>query len=181
MSKVVLGGSRSVSRLSAPVRERVENIVSQGFDVVIGDANGADKALQEYLANRGCEGVTVFCSGNVCRNNLGNWKTVFVSTNRKRFDFEHYVQKDAQMAGEADYGLFLWNGKSRGTLNSIRMLLKRGRPVLVYVSPKRTFVTIKEERDLDGELGKFSPAVPLPQGRSAKKRTRPTAQRSLFG
>ena len=56
MSKVVLGGSRSVSRLSAPVRERVENIVSQGFDVVIGDANGADKALQEYLANRGCEG-----------------------------------------------------------------------------------------------------------------------------
>ena len=85
------------------------------------------------------------------------------------------------MAGEADYGLFLWNGKSRGTLNSIRMLLKRGRPVLVYVSPKRTFVTIKEERDLDGELGKFSPAVPLPQGRSAKKRTRPTAQRSLFG
>ncbi len=181
MSKVLLGGSRSVSRLSAPVRDRVENIVSQGFDVFIGDANGADRALQEYLANRRYDKVTVFCSGDVCRNNLGNWKTVFIPTGRKKLDFEHYVQKDARMADEADYGLFLWNGKSRGTLSSIRMLLARGRPTLVYVSPQRTFVTIKEERDLEDVLGEFGPAVPHPYGRRPKKGAKPTAQRSLFG
>lgn len=181
MSKVVLGGSRSVSRLSAQVRERVENILSQGFDVLIGDANGADKALQEYLANRGYEKVTVFCSGEICRNNLGNWNKVFIPTVRKRFDFEHYARKDARMAGEADYGLFLWNGKSRGTLNSITMLVKRGRPALVYLSPKRSFVTVKEERDLEGVLGEFDLAVPHPHRRSPKKSAKSGAQRSLFG
>lgn len=72
--------------------------------------------------------VTVFCSGGVCRNNLGNWKTVFVSTNRKRFDFEHYAQKDAQMAAEADHGLFLWNGKSRALqVNPYDYLVRHGK------------------------------------------------------
>ncbi|MBI2166371.1 MAG: hypothetical protein HYU29_08240 [Chloroflexi bacterium] len=181
MSKVILGGSRSVSRLNAPVRERVENIVSQGFDIVIGDANGADKALQEYLATRGYEKVTVFCSGDVCRNNLGNWKTVFIPTGRQKLDFEHYAQKDARMVGEADYGLFLWNGKSHGTLNSVRMLLKRGRPALVYISPKKSFVTMKMERDLEGVLGEFDLAVPHPHRRNPKNSAKSGVQRSLFG
>jgi hypothetical protein len=179
MSKVLLGGSRSLSRLSAPVRDRIENIVSQGFDIVIGDANGADRALQEYLANRGYERVTVFCSGDTCRNNLGNWNTVFISTGRKTFDFKYYAQKDARMAGEADYGLFLWNGKSRGTLNSIRMLLERRRPTLVYLSPKKSFVTMRDERDIEQVLGDFSTAITLPSQRHPKKTT--SGQRPLFG
>ena len=181
MSKVVLGGSRSASRLSALVRERVENIISQGLDVVIGDANGADKALQEYLADRRYDKVTVFCSGDVCRNNLGNWEKVFVPSGRKKLDFEHYALKDAQMVGEADYGLFLWDGKSRGTLNSIRMLLKRGRPALVYLSPKKCFLSMKEEQDIECVISEFGPATPHRRGGRPKKGIKPPAQRSLFG
>lgn len=180
MSKVFLGGSRSASRLSAPVRERIENILSQGFDVVVGDASGADRAFQSYLAERGYANVTVFCSGSVCRNNLGNWKTTHVPTGRNKLDFQHYARKDAQMAGEADYGFFLWNGKSRGTLNSILMLLQRQRPALVYLSPKRRFITLKQEADLVGILSEIPPEAANVYGARPKKSDRPT-QQALFG
>ena len=180
MSKVVLGGSRSLSRLSSLVKEELENIVSEGVEIVIGDANGADKAIQMYLTSRSYKKVTVFCSGHVCRNNLGNWKTVFIRSGRRKFDFEHYAQKDARMVEEADYGFFLWNGKSRGTLNSIRMLLKRGQPVHVYVTPKKRFETLERERDLESLLGESGPIHARSYGRRTKKKVKPVAQQPLF-
>ena len=180
MNKVLLGGSRSVSRLSESVRDRIENILSQGFEIIIGDANGADRALQAYLADRGYTSVTVYCSGDDCRNNLGNWKTILVPTGRTKLDFDHYVQKDVRMAGEADDGFFLWNGKSRGTLNTIRLLLKRERPVLVYLSPKESFVTLKNEADLEVTLGKVPLAVTTSRRRYSRKGTKPASQQSLF-
>ncbi len=180
MNTVLLGGSRSISRLAVPVQDRIENIVSQGFEILIGDANGADRVFQAHLASRGYKNVTVFCSGNACRNNVGNWKVTFVQTGRVKLDFEHYAQKDAQMASKADYGLFLWNGKSRGTLNSVRMLLERGRPVLVYISPKKSFVTLKKYRDLQSVMGRLGIDVPSLHKTPSKRGAKPLAQRSLF-
>src|SRR2546422_5074162 len=119
MSKVFLGGSRKITRLNADIRRRVDNVIANGFVVLIGDANGADKAFQKYLAEKNYTNVTVYCSGHACRNNLGDWKIEYVPSDRKKKDFEHYVKKDAQMGRDAEYGLFLWDGKSKGTLNNI--------------------------------------------------------------
>jgi probable addiction module antidote protein len=47
MNTVFIGGSRHVSRLPAPAKERLDNIVKSGFHIVVGDANGADKAVQK--------------------------------------------------------------------------------------------------------------------------------------
>lgn len=46
MTAVFIGGSR---RLPIAVRRRVDNIVAKELTVLIGDANGADKAIQTYL------------------------------------------------------------------------------------------------------------------------------------
>ena len=137
MTNVFLGGSRRISRLNPKIRQRIDNVLSNGFAVLIGDAHGADKAIQEYLAQKGYQNVTVFCSGKECRNNLGNWKTELVATNRAVRDFAYYAQKDARMSDGADYGFFLWDGKSRGTLNNIIRLLRRHKNALVYLSPRR--------------------------------------------
>ena len=85
------------------------------------------------------------------------------------------------MASEADYGFFLWNGKSRGTLNSIRLLLKRERPVLVYLSPKGSFVPLKNEGDLEVILGKTPLAVTTRRRNYPGKGAKPKPQQSLFG
>ena len=159
MTNVFLGGSRRISRLNPKIRQRIDNVLSKGFAVLIGDAHGADKAIQEYLAQKGYQNVTVFCSGKECRNNLGSWKTELVATNRVVRDFAYYAQKDARMSDDAEYGFFLWDGKSKGTLNNIIRLLRRHRNALVYLSPKKKFVTIKDINGLNEVIDECDPKV----------------------
>jgi hypothetical protein len=52
------------------------------------------------------------------------------------------------MAKEADYGLMIWDGKSRGTLNNIVNLLKGDKKILVYFSPTKEFYKIITPDDL---------------------------------
>ncbi len=73
MTTVFIGGSRHISRLSDATRNRLNNVVAKGFPVVVGDAAGADKAVQKFLLDAGCRDVTVYCTGERCRNNLGDW------------------------------------------------------------------------------------------------------------
>jgi hypothetical protein len=47
------------------------------------------------------------------------------------------------MADSAEYGLMLWNGKSKGTVNNVVNLSRDRKPVVVYVAPTRQFRTIK--------------------------------------
>ena len=49
MNTIFIGGSRHVSKLPPEVRNRLDNIVSLGHQVIVGDANGADRAVQEHL------------------------------------------------------------------------------------------------------------------------------------
>jgi hypothetical protein len=73
MTKVFIGGSRKLSRLNADIRHRLDRIIDGGFAVVVGDANGADKAVQSYLKSKNYDSVEVFCAGKACRNNVGSW------------------------------------------------------------------------------------------------------------
>ena len=154
MTKVFFGGSRKIRELSQAVKERTDNIITNGYLILLGDANGADKAMQRYLSEKGYRNVLVFCMGNVCRNNLGNWETRKVFLKRSKKDFAYYSTKDVLMSEEADYGFMLWEGQSKGTLNNILNLYDRGKNVLVYFYPENCFYTVKDEQDLEKLLGK---------------------------
>jgi hypothetical protein len=133
MTKVFIGGSRRVSRLNADVRRRIDRIIDQGFPVLVGDANGADKAVQKYLQSRGYEAVEVFCSGGECRNNVGKWPVRAVATSQTRRDFDYYAAKDEQMAQEA----------------SVARLLRQDKRVVVYATSSKRLLTLKVEADLE--------------------------------
>jgi hypothetical protein len=49
---VFVAGSRQISRLPAEVRSRLDTMIEKGFQILVGDANGADKAVQRYLADK---------------------------------------------------------------------------------------------------------------------------------
>jgi hypothetical protein len=72
MTSVFIGGSRAVSWLDGIVQQKLDDLISRQCSIFVGDANGADKAVQQYLASRGYKHVTVYCMEH-CRNNLGNW------------------------------------------------------------------------------------------------------------
>jgi hypothetical protein len=95
-----------------------------------------------------------------CRNNIGNWPTRAVSAdNPGRRDFAYYSTKDRVMTDEADYGLMLWDGESRGTLTSIVDLVARGKPVAVYFAPKKTFYTLRDSSELEMLLHQVDPST----------------------
>lgn len=133
MTKVFIGGSRKISRLDPDVQRRLDRIIEKALPVVIGDANGADKAVQGYFHLRGYGSVEVFCSGESPRNNLGGWPIRAVHPGHSRKDFDHYATKDREMALQATVGLMLWGGESRGTLLNILRLVAQQKPVVVYV------------------------------------------------
>jgi len=148
MTTVFIGGSRKVARLNDVIRTRLDNIIRGHLAVAIGDANGADKAVQTYLAQKWYRHVTVYCAGTTHRNNLGNWPAVHVPVERTTRDFEYYAQKDARMAEDASCGFMLWDGSSKGTLNNILVLLRAGKKCLVYFGPERECHLLRSLRDL---------------------------------
>ena len=159
-TKVFIAGSRRLSRLNDDVRSRIENIVDKGFAVVVGDANGVDKAVQQYLRTRNYGNVVVFCMEGGCRNNIGHWPTrTITAAHPQRRDFEYYSTKDRAMSEAADYGLMLWDGRSRGTLTNIVHLVREGKPVVVYVAAESSFYTLRQSRQLAEMLDRFDPSA----------------------
>lgn len=147
MTCVVLGGSRHISKLSDEVQVRLGRIVQQGFRVVVGDANGADKALQKYLADRAYKQVEVYCSGSSPRNNVGHWTCHQVTTKARPGTFEFYAAKDQAMAKEATVGFMLWDGESVGTMLNVWRLMQSQKTSLVYVQSQRDFLQVRGQED----------------------------------
>lgn len=154
MTKVFIGGSRKVSKLPSAVEKRLENIINNNFTVLVGDANGADKCVQRFLAASHYKYVTVFCMNGTCRNNVGDWemRRVVATTQAKGFSF--YATKDLEMAKEASYGFMIWDAKSNGTLNNMINLLKGNKKVLVYFAPEKLFRTLGTLQELSTLLAK---------------------------
>ena len=149
MTTVFLSGSRRISRLNSLVRSRIQDMLDQDFHIVVGDANGADKALQSYLAAQDYRNVVVFCAGQECRNNVGDWEVNEVSVNPKLKGRAFYTQKDKEMASQADYGLVLWDGKSVGSITNVYELLNNGKKAVVYLSQEKRFMSVNDLGDVD--------------------------------
>ena len=159
---VFFGGSRAVSKLNAPLRARVDDFMQRGDTILIGDANGADKAVQEYLAASGYRNVTVYCMEQ-CRNNAGAWPTRNVKPPGARKDFAYYAAKDLVMAEEARCGVMLWDGKSKGTRQNMLNLVGAGKRTLVYLAPTKDVHVLATERDLQTLLARHTGRDRVPE------------------
>lgn len=152
MTTVFIGGSRHVSRLPELALERLQNVVANGHEVVVGDAAGADKAVQKFLMDASYGEVTVFCSGDNPRNNLGAWQLRPVPAPRNAKGFGFFAAKDREMARVADFGLMIWDGKSPGTVLNVLRLIRAGKKaVLLDLAQERT-LSFKGAEDWDAFL-----------------------------
>jgi hypothetical protein len=152
MHSVFVAGSRTLSRLNPQIKERLDNIIDRNLAVLIGDANGADKAIQRYLAKREYGRVTVYCM-EICRNNVGEWPIrsheAEPGTKRDRY---YYAIKDAAMAKNATCGFMLWDGLSKGTLANTINLLNADKKVVLYISPRKKFFNLHTLQDFHQAL-----------------------------
>ena len=156
MTKVFIGGSRRITRLSSEVRNHIDRIMEHRLPILVGDANGADKAVQKYLSDFDYDNVEVFCSKGICRNNVGNWKTRAVEVPEGVRGFNFYAAKDREMADEASIGFMLWDGKSKGTLLQMQRLITQGKNVVVYTSHLKRLSILKDETEFVDFIEKCS-------------------------
>ncbi|MBB3999753.1 addiction module antidote protein [Aureimonas pseudogalii] len=143
MNTIFIGGSRHVSRLPIEVKKRLDNVIASHHQVIVGDANGADKAVQKHFLDAHYSNVTVFCSGDAPRNNLGSWTTHHVDVPKGTKGFQFYAAKDREMAREADFGLMIWDGKSPGTVLNVLRLVQEGKISVLFNVPDKLAVNVK--------------------------------------
>ena len=146
--KIFIAGPRAINALDKNIINKIDNICEKNYEIVVGDADGIDSSVQEYLSQRNYENVKLYASNGIARNNYGNWRvqTVKVSNNIKGFDY--YAQKDLQMVEEADIGFMIWNGKSKGTFNNIVNLLNMKKEVILYYTINKKFYKLSNEKEL---------------------------------
>ena len=113
MTTVMISGSRSISKLPQSALDSLDKIIDSNFKIVIGDSEGVDTLVQEYLKSKNYDNVIIYHVGE-CQNNLG-FSTIKVFAVK-------YGVADILMSKVAHYGLAIWDGKSEGTLANIQRL-----------------------------------------------------------
>ena len=119
MANVLISGSRSIKVLPDDAIVSIDRIIALGFHIILGDANGIDNLVQKYLAYRKYRKVTVYYAsfnGSGKPRNNHNFSAISVPGN--------YSERDKAMCLLADYGLAIWDGRSRGTKANIDQVLK---------------------------------------------------------
>lgn len=148
MSTVFLAGSINIKKLHPKFMERLDSLIDSGLQIVVGDATGADSAIQKRLKDRGTDRVTVYCSGTTPRHNYGEWSIRSVATLAAPGSRAFFGAKDLEMAAIADFGLMLWDAKSTGTLNNVIELLRRRKKCVVFVSTIEKFAVVSDASTL---------------------------------
>lgn len=123
-----LGGSRSLKILGPELKMRLATLVTWDCNFIVGDADGADLAFQNFLAERDYKKVTIYAIHDHLRNNVGGWPVIYVLPYNGGF----YTSKDREMAKDCGTGIMLYDGRSKGTSANIKLLNKLNKPCFIY-------------------------------------------------
>ena len=129
--KVFVSGSISIKHLPDAARQKLDSIISRGYEILVGDAGGVDFAVQQYLAACHYSRVAVYYAGNRLRHCVHPWPTRGIAADSAVRGRELFTLKDMAMAQNADYGLMIWDGKSPGTLKNMREMENLGKRFVV--------------------------------------------------
>ena len=159
MTTVFIAGSIAIKKLHPLFKERLAKIVQSDFDVVLGDADGADSSIQRALVDLNAKKVTVYCAGREPRNNIGEWPVESIASDAEPGTRAFFTAKDVKMASVADYGLMVWDTKSTGTLSNVLELLRLGRKSVVFVNKDRKFINVCAVKQIDDLINVMSDAA----------------------
>lgn len=146
--KIFIAGPRALRTLDEKIIRQLNSISAKEHEVIVGDADGIDTAVQQFFADRQYENVIIYATEGKARNNVGRWKIKSVVPPSQAKGFRYYAAKDLEMAKDADFGFMIWNGKSKGTLNNILNLIALGKKCKVYLSTVNELYAVKSLDDI---------------------------------
>ena len=120
MAIVMISGSRTrYGLLPNEAWQSIDKIIELDFEIIIGDCYGVDRLVQQYLKGKNYSKVIVYYAlfdGNCKPRYHHGFKVVGIDGN--------YIDRDKAMCTIADYGLAIWDGKSKGTKANIERVAK---------------------------------------------------------
>ena len=128
--KVFVSGSKSVNALDPKVISILTEYMKEGAEFLVGDCYGVDTEIQKFFAQRQYSNVTVYHMGNQPRHLVSNFSTKKIIAYGVS-GYRWYQMKDIAMTNDADIGIAIWDGVSRGTRDNIQRLDNQGKKVIV--------------------------------------------------
>ncbi len=129
--KVFIGGSKNITKLDETVRQKLDELILENAEILIGDCLGVDKLVQAHLFLKGYKNVTVYATEGKARNNIGDWPVVNVPSHGEE-GYDYYELKDIEMAKDADETFMIWDGQSKGTAFNIDEMQKLEKRVYIH-------------------------------------------------
>lgn len=146
MSKVFISGSISIKKLPAGVLASLKRIQENNMTVLVGDADGIDKKIQDYFKKNNYENICVYSIYSSPRNLSSQTfqiKTINVKDDIRK-ERERQTFKDEAMTIDSDYSLIIWDGKSKGSYKNIIRALELNKKIKIYLSRSDRFMDRKK-------------------------------------
>jgi hypothetical protein len=123
--RLLLMGSSAfrAKELPAAVRERLDEAMTRGATIIVGEARGACRLYQDYLSSRGYENVIVGHARSI-RYNVGGWRTLQYGDDLK--------ERERSMIEDCDSAVIIWVDKSGVIAKNLELLKRLGKPTFVY-------------------------------------------------
>lgn len=128
MIKIFIFGSRSINDISK-YYYIIDNCINNNCQILVGDCNGVDKLVQDYLISKKYYNVIVYSTNNP-RNYNNNFKLNIIKSNN-RIDRKYYELKDNEMINDCSIAFCIYDGKSIGSKNNITKLKNLNKYIII--------------------------------------------------
>jgi len=141
MNSVFISGSIAIKELPIPVERSLDNIMTAGMEILVGDADGIDAMVQNYCTKKHYNNVTVYSIYTTPRYKIEGFKqkTINPSSDSKR-ERERQKEKDAAMTKDSDYSFVIWDGISKGSYSNIIRAIENSKKIKLYLSEINGFI-----------------------------------------
>ena len=123
-------------KLPKPVRKEIDSAIKQGKRIIVGDAPGIDRQVQDYLNKKKYGEVEVYGPGNKVRYSANkSWSTKTIDSGKYKPDTDKWrAEKDIFMAKIADEAIavVLENGGAGATRDNVKRMINQNKAVKVY-------------------------------------------------
>lgn len=144
--KIFISGSISIKQLPNRVKETLDEIIHKEFEILVGDAWGVDRLVQDYCNKKKYYNVTIHHIDDNPRY-LANPKFKKEKSNyldEDKTKVAKLMRKDIKMTKKCDYSFVIWDGKSDGSYKNIMRTLGEKKFVKVYLIESNEYRTSKE-------------------------------------
>lgn len=150
MGTIYLFGSNTVFGIPAEIVGWLRAYVEQGHSFILGDKKGVDESFHRALSSVGAHNVTIYSMGDVKNNKYGfnvkKYNTFFDEEEKKAyivaddneeetFEINNIAQeidipvnrnwrefKERQMVKDCDMAICIWDGETKNTLETVKLL-----------------------------------------------------------